>query len=247
MQLLGTHHVTSQRLYQGFQQPAASPDPFRHGRAIQLYSFARIDLRLPIQRQVVTIFRNQHMGQKSRARHPAHDRTARCFRLHDLVAARTGQLRPNVPDHFEMFRHPLQHFRDIFPERLQFTATVRASFLLRQNLARLPRQMRRQRLPCTFRRLIHDQTRPSGPQKEQPASAARLASNSSSRNSNCSICRSSFSDLRPNCMRRSLAISSFSRSISSSREASCSSLQVVRLGKKLLVLCDDQCLQCFGV
>ena len=33
-----------------------------------------------------------------------------------------------------------------------------------------------------------------------------------------------FSDLRPNSIRRNLAISSFSRSISSSREASCSSL-----------------------
>ena len=52
----------------------------------------------------------------------------------------------------------------------------------------------------------------------------RFDSNSSSRNSNCSICRSSFSDLRPNCMRCSLASSNFRCSISRSREISCSSL-----------------------
>ena len=50
----------------------------------------------------------------------------------------------------------------------------------------------------------------------------RFDSNSSSRSSNCSICRSSFSDLRPNCMRCSLASSSCRCSISRSREISCS-------------------------
>ena len=69
--------------------------------------------------------------------------------------------------------------------------------------------------------------------------SACVASSSSSRNSSCSISRSSFSDLRPNCMRRSLAISSFKCSISVSREASCSFLR-----EKLFVLEEDQRLQC---
>src|SRR5216110_1407302 len=163
------------------------------------------------------------MGQKSRACHPALDGTARCFRLHDLVTARTGQLRPSLPDHFEMFRYILQHFRNIFTELFQLSAAVWAYFLLRQNPVRLTRQMRRQRLPRTFRRSIHD--RHSHRVGEAASCCARLASSSSSFNSNCSICQSSFSDLRPNCIRRSLAISSFSRSISSSREASCASLR----------------------
>ncbi len=37
------------------------------------------------------------MGQEPWARYPALDGTARCFRLHDLVAVRTGQLRPDLP------------------------------------------------------------------------------------------------------------------------------------------------------
>ena len=51
------------------------------------------------------------------------------------------------------------------------------------------------------------------------AFSACVASSSSSRSSNCSISRSSFSDLRPNCSRRSLAINSFKCSISASRES----------------------------
>ncbi len=39
------------------------------------------------------------MGQEPLARYPALDGTAHCFRLHDLVAVRTGQLRPDLPDH----------------------------------------------------------------------------------------------------------------------------------------------------
>src|SRR5205809_2993567 len=51
--------------------------------------------------------------------------------------------------------------------------------------------------------------------------SSRFAWSSSSRNSSCWICRCSFSDLRPNCMRCSLAISSFRCAISLSRESSC--------------------------
>jgi len=61
--------------------------------------------------------------------------------------------------------------------------------------------------------------------REETAFSACVASSSSSRNSSCSIWRSNFSDLRPNCMRRSLAISSFKCSISLSREVSCASLE----------------------
>ena len=52
--------------------------------------------------------------------------------------------------------------------------------------------------------------------------SAWFACSSSNCNSSCSICRSSFSDLRPNCIRRSLAISSFKCSISLSRDNNCS-------------------------
>ena len=60
----------------------------------------------------------------------------------------------------------------------------------------------------------------------------RFDSSSSSRSSNCSICRSSFSDLRPNCMRCSLASSRLQM------------LDLALAGDELLVLCQDQRSQC---
>ena len=54
----------------------------------------------------------------------------------------------------------------------------------------------------------------------------RFDSSSSSRSSNCSICRSNFSDLRPNCMRCSLASSNCRCSISRSRDCNCSCVVV---------------------
>ena len=61
-----------------------------------------------------------------------------------------------------MFRYILQRFRDIFTELFQLAAAVRTCFLLRQNLARFTWQMRRQWLPRTFRRLIHNRHRRRG-------------------------------------------------------------------------------------
>jgi hypothetical protein len=82
------------------------------------------------------------MRQQPRSCHPACDRTTRGFRLHDFVASRTGKLRSNLPDHFEVFRHILQRFRNILTELFQLAAAVWTCFLLRQNLARLTWQTR---------------------------------------------------------------------------------------------------------
>ena len=89
--------------------------------------------------------------------------------------------------------------------------------------------MRRQWLPRMFCRSIHVRR---GQRSWQAANCcARLVSSSSNRNSNCSICRSNFSDLHPNFMRRSLAISSFSRS-SLARPVALLWKQVVRAARR---------------
>jgi hypothetical protein len=36
------------------------------------------------------------------------------WRLHNLLAAGTGELRTHMADHFEVLRHILQHFKLIF-------------------------------------------------------------------------------------------------------------------------------------
>jgi hypothetical protein len=58
--------------------------------------------------------------------------------------------------------------------------------------------------------------------------SASFCCSASSRSSSCSICRSSFSDERPNCMRRSLAINNFNCSISLSRDTISSCCETIR-------------------
>jgi hypothetical protein len=58
------------------------------------------------------------------------DRPAWRLRLHDSLTTRASQLGANLTDHFEADRFDFQHLRNIFAEMLQFTAAVRASFLL---------------------------------------------------------------------------------------------------------------------
>ena len=59
------------------------------------------------------------MRQQSRTSHAALDGTARRCRLHDAIATRAGQLRANLPNHFESRRHVLQNFRNVFTQMVQ--------------------------------------------------------------------------------------------------------------------------------
>jgi hypothetical protein len=72
-------HVTPQRFHQRRKQLAGAAHPVRQRRAFQLHAFALVNFRLAIQRQVIAIFRDQHMRQKSRSRNAALDRAARRF------------------------------------------------------------------------------------------------------------------------------------------------------------------------
>ena len=92
------------------------------------------------------------MRQKPWSGHAALDRTARRCGLHDPFAARAGQLRSNLTDHFESRRHVLQNFRNVFAEKFQLAAAVRASFLLRQIRSHFARQVLGQWLSYWFRR-----------------------------------------------------------------------------------------------
>ena len=92
------------------------------------------------------------MRQQPRSGNAALDRTARRFGLHDPFAARAGQLRSNLPDHFESRRHVLQNFRNVFAEKFQLSTAVRASCLLRQIRSHFARQVFRQWPPRRFRR-----------------------------------------------------------------------------------------------
>ena len=79
-------HMRGQARLQRLQPPAGAADPVRQGRAVELDAVAGEDLALAVERQVVAVLADQHMGQQARARHALGDRPLRCRRLVDRPA-----------------------------------------------------------------------------------------------------------------------------------------------------------------
>ena len=164
------------------------------------------------------------MCQKSRACYSSRDRPAWRFRLHDPLTTRTSQLRPNLADHFEVYRFDFQDLR---------TSSPRCFSLPPQSgqASCFGKYVRTSRGSCEGSGRRADRAKATAFAMGSGRAATFSASfccNASSRSSNCSIWRSNFSDFRPNCMRRSLAISSFSCSISLSRDTISSCWEMIR-------------------
>ena len=126
MQLLGAHHVTSQR------PPPRAPVTGCILRPTPAMVTERSSSTPRAHRSpTADTTASGHVLKPTRGPEvqdppsPARSDDLGCFRLHDFVTARTSQLLPNLPDHFEMFRYILQCFRNIFTELFQLAAAVR--------------------------------------------------------------------------------------------------------------------------
>jgi len=82
---------------------------------------------------MVRILADQHVRQKSGTGGTFVDRAMRRGFLYDSRTAGATQFRPHSADHFETSRYVFQNLREVFPERTQFTAAVRASVLRRRD------------------------------------------------------------------------------------------------------------------
>src|SRR5260370_9318745 len=147
----------------------------------------------------------EHVRQQAWSGEPPIDGAAGCRCLHDAVASGTAHPWAHMTDDLEAGREVLEHLGDVFAELLQSTATGRTALFLRE-----VRGTSRGRWSGSDRRFLEagERSNIAGSAGSSDASSARLASSSSSLSSSCSICRSTFSELRPNCMPRSLAICS---------------------------------------
>jgi len=104
-------------------EPAPNVHPtrrFKHPAAV-------VDLRLPIEWQMIGVFADEHVCQESGSGHATLDRARRCRRLHDRIAAGAGELGAHVPNHFEAHRLEFEHLADIFAQMLELATTVRAA------------------------------------------------------------------------------------------------------------------------
>ena len=110
---------------------ATSADPVGQRGAIQLDPYASVNLRLAIERKMISVFRDQYVGQQPWPGQSALDRSRWRWRFDDHVALRAAQLWTYVTDHLEAGRGVLQHLGDIFAQFAQLAATLRTAVLLR--------------------------------------------------------------------------------------------------------------------
>jgi hypothetical protein len=120
LDLVGEQHVSVDRRDQGLEQRAGYSTPVRQGGAVQIDAFARDDLTLSIQQKMIRVLGRQYMGEQSGAGQSALDRPARRTRLHDLLAAHTGELRSHVPDYLVAGRHVLDISEMSSPSRRSY-------------------------------------------------------------------------------------------------------------------------------
>ena len=93
-------------LDQRLEQPADLADPVGHGRAVEVDAFTGVDLRLPIERQVVGVLGDQHVRHGRLGRDATLDEAGGRRRLHhDLLARPAGIFRPARHDHPELGGH----------------------------------------------------------------------------------------------------------------------------------------------
>ena len=119
MDLVPLQHIATNRLGQGGQQRCAAAHPATHGGCSQHDFFACIDLALPIQRAVVSVFAHHYVGNQTSTGHATINRTARCRCLGHRVALGAGKLRTDVADDLETAGLVVQHFGHVLPNLLQ--------------------------------------------------------------------------------------------------------------------------------
>lgn len=90
--------------------------PMRERRAIDHKTITGQDLSLAVKRQVISVSRDEHIGDQRLRRQTTPDQTVCCRRLHDAIGASpAGTFRTARDDSSELRRHPVEALRDVPP------------------------------------------------------------------------------------------------------------------------------------
>ena len=139
---IGNENIRTQNINQRNQQRADVSDPLRKERTIELNVFTRVDFRLPIEREMISVFTDEHVGQEPGTGHAAFDRAHRRRRLHDRIATRACELGTHLANHFETHGLKLQHLADVFVQIFEVARALWAVRFLRRDRLRFTHEMR---------------------------------------------------------------------------------------------------------
>src|SRR5258706_2727588 len=132
---------------QRLQPPASAADPVCQGRAIDLDTLPGEDLALPVKRQVIAVFGNQDMREKTGSGEALGDRTLRGGRLVDGPAGPAAIAGPADADDPKPRRHVVQHLADGLADGMKLATAAGAGLLIEIDPHVFTGQMRRQAWP----------------------------------------------------------------------------------------------------
>src|SRR5258705_7290300 len=136
--------MLGQSCLQRLQPPASAADPVCQGRAIDLDTLPGEDLALPVKRQVIAVFGDQDMGEKTGSGEALGDRTLRGGRLVDGPAGAAAITGSADADDSKPRGHLIEHLADSLADHMQFAVAAGARFMLEIEPHVFAGQMRRQ-------------------------------------------------------------------------------------------------------
>ena len=142
---LGREHVPPDGVGQRLQQGGGLADPVGERGAVEVQPLAFEDLALAVERQVVGVLADQHMGEQPRTGAAALDRAGRQRRLDEALAAGAGQPGPDDAVHDEASGHIFQLFGHVFTDAAQLAAASGAGVSRRAEFHLHPWDMVRDR------------------------------------------------------------------------------------------------------
>ena len=144
-QMVRGEHVLAQAFVQCLEPPAGAANPSGKCRAREIDAMTGKDLRLPIERRMIAIFADQHLGEQRRRCQAAGDYPLRSRRLHHSLAGPAGVFGTSGADHAQLRRNPIQHLAHALSDHMQGPATAGASHVIDIEPHMLARQMIGQR------------------------------------------------------------------------------------------------------
>jgi len=143
--------VVRELLLKRFEPPAGAADPVRQGRPVELDALPGKDLALPVERQVIAVFRDQDMGEQGGRGQALGDRPLRGWGLVDGPAGPAAIARPADAYDAQPCRNVVEHLADRLTDQMQRAPTARAGLALKVKPDILTQQMRRQARPFHLR------------------------------------------------------------------------------------------------
>ena len=145
--------MLSQPIDHGREMERRLSDPACERGAVQIKPGAAHDLRLPVKRQVIGVFRDQHMGDGALGRQRSFDQMRRRRRLGDAVLAdAAGVFRADCDDDPELSRHDVEALRSVLADPRHVAAAAGTERALGLDYPFDPRQLLRQAAEIAVRR-----------------------------------------------------------------------------------------------